>query len=311
VQSPDLFLGAVYMRETEGNGKTNNDIWVVTVNWNQPKLTYECIHSLRENNFREFSLVIVDNGSTDNSLEYLNMIAEKELIATSENLGFAGGFNIGLKYAMSKGADYIFMVNNDAISQPKMLDNLIDTAEQLEAGIAAPAIYYLDSPDQIWSTGGKIIALLSAPIDGHSRKIPLPKEPVRRDFLTGCALLIHNSVFEKIGFFDEGFFLYYEDLDFFMRAKKAGISVWLVPDAKLLHHVSASIVENKSEIFYYWMGYSSWRYFSKHLKLWQWFFVIPWRLTHLFKMILKLLFSGRFVLINTFLKGNADYFLKR
>ena len=299
------------MSKTEGNGKTNQDIWVVTVNWNQPKLTYDCIHSLRENNHREFSLVIVDNGSTDNSLEYLSMITEKELIATSENLGFAGGFNIGLKYAMSKGADYIFMVNNDAISQPKMLDNLLDTAEQLEADIAAPAIYYLDSPDQIWSVGGKINPLLSAPIDGHSRKKPLPKEPVRRDFLTGCALLIHKGVFDEIGFFDEGFFLYYEDLDFFMRAKKAGLSVWLIPNAKLIHHVSASIGENKSELFFYWMGYSSWRYFSKHINFWQWFFVIPWRIMHIFRMTSKLIFSGRFILIKTYFKGSVDYFFQR
>lgn len=298
------------MVEKQGYQRQNEKIWVVTVNWNQPELTYQCVNSLRKNNEQPFSLVIVDNGSTDNSVEYLQNTYPEKLIETKKNLGFSGGFNVGIRYALSQGADYIFVVNNDTISQPQMLDTLLLSAQQVHADIAAPAIYYLDSPDEIWSAGGNINAILSAPIDGHSRKKNLPEEPVKREFLTGCALLMHHGVFERIGFFDEGFFLYYEDLDLFMRAKKADLSAWLIPSARLLHHVSGSMDLIKSEDFYYWMGYSSWRYFSKHVRKWQWFFVIPWRIMHIIKLITHLLLRCRLGVMRTYIKGNIKSFLR-
>lgn len=285
-------------------------IWVVIVNWNQPELTHQCVNSLRNNNKHRFFLVIVDNGSTDHSAKSLQKTFPDKLIENKMNLGFSGGFNVGIRYALSQGADYIFILNNDTISQPHMLDTLLSSARQMQADIAAPAIFYLDSPEKIWSTGGKINPILSAPIDGHSRKKVLPEEPVKRDFLTGCALLIHASVFKEIGFFDEGFFLYYEDLDFFMRAKKTDLSAWLIPNAHLLHHVSASIDLEKGDSFYYWMGFSSWRYFCKHVRKWQWFIVIPWRILHMIKLIINLLLRCRFKCSWTYIKGNFHSFLR-
>jgi len=292
-----------------------NNIWVVTVNWNQPEFTLQCVQSLRENNDQSFSLAIVDNGSTDQSIEYLRVINPEKLVINKTNLGFAGGFNAGIRYALAQGADYVFMVNNDTISQPNTLDMLINTAIQVGAEIASPAIFYFNAPDRIWSTGGKINPLLSAPLDGHSRKKPLPDQPIKREFFTGCALLIHKNVFEEIGFFDENFFLYYEDLDFFIRAKTAGLSAWLIPEAKLLHHVSGSISKTNRDHFFYWMGYSGWYYFFKHVKLWQWMFVLPWRFAHLTKFIIHFILTGRYNALSAYVKGNAssiiDKFLHR
>ena len=291
-------------------GNTQN-IWVVTVNWNQPKLTCECVHSLQVKNALSFSLVIVDNGSTDQSIEALKEIKPDKLIINQTNLGFAGGYNVGIKYALDQGADYVFMVNNDTISQPKMLDTLVSTAVQLDAELASPAVFYANAPDQIWSAGGAINPLLSAPVDGHSRKKPLPKNPVRRDFLTGCALLIHKSVFERIGFFDETFFLYYEDLDFLMRAKNYALSAWLIPEARLLHHVSGSITRTSNEVFFFWMGYSSWIYFAKHAQLWQWVFILPWRLAHALKLSAQFILTGRYNALSAYLSGNSAFIFKK
>jgi hypothetical protein len=287
------------------------NVWVVTVNWNQAGLTRACVHSLRENNITPFSLLIVDNGSTDQSIEILQQIPADTLIQNPQNLGFAGGFNTGIKYALAQGADYVFMVNNDTLSQPQMLDMLVKAAQSLQADIAAPAVYYANSPERLWSAGGKINPILCAPIDGHSRKKTLPGRPVERDFLTGCALLIHHQVFDKIGFFDEGFFLYYEDLDFFMRAKNMGLAAWLIPQAKLLHHVGASTASENRAHFYYWMGYSSCRYFHKHAKLWQWFFILPWRFAHTLKLSAQLLFSNGYKSLLTYLRGVIAFVFKK
>lgn len=286
-------------------------VWVVTVNWNQPALTRACIQSLRAHNALPFSLVIVDNGSTDGSIEELRGIKSDKLIINQTNLGFATGFNVGIKFALAQGANYVFMVNNDTISQPKMLDTLVSTVIRLAADIAGPVIFYASAPDRIWSAGGKIHPLLSAPVDGHSRKKPLPQNPVQRDFLTGCALLIHKSVFQKIGFFDESFFLYYEDLDFMMRAMTIGLSAWLIPEAQLLHHVSASITRSNSDHFFYWMGYSSWYYFSKHLRLWQWIFVLPWRFAHAIKLVVRFTLTGRYNAVKAYIKGNIAFFSRK
>jgi hypothetical protein len=299
------------MTGLEGTPTANNDLWVVTVNWNQPKLTFECIQSLRANNDLPFSLVIVDNGSTDGSVDVLRDIQPDKLIVNQTNLGFASGFNAGIKYALSQGADYVFMVNNDTISEPKMLDTLIGTAMRLDAEIASPAIFYASAPDQIWSAGGKISTLLSAPLDGHSRNKPLPTKPVQRDFFSGCALLIDKIAFEKIGFFDENFFLYYEDLDFLMRAKIKGISTWLIPEARLLHHVSGSITRTSNEAFFFWMGYSSWLYFSKHAQLWQWIFILPWRLAHAIKLSVQFIFTGRYNALSAYIRGNSAFIFKK
>ena len=123
------------------------NVWVVTVNWNQAGLTRACVHSLRENNITPFSLLIVDNGSTDQSIEILQQIPADTLIQNPQNLGFAGGFNTGIKYAWRRVQTMCSWSTTTPLSQAEMLDMLVKAAQSLQADIAAPAVYYANSPE--------------------------------------------------------------------------------------------------------------------------------------------------------------------
>jgi len=280
-----------------------NNIWVVTVNWNRAYLTKKCITSLREKNDLIFKVVIVDNGSDKESIDYIRNIPSVVILENENNLGFSRGFNKGIKYALSQGADYILIINNDTESDYGMFDVLYSQSLLINSRLSAPAIFYMNYPNQIWSLGGDFCPLFLAPINAHNRNQTLPNKPIQREFLTGCALLIHHDLFEKIGFFDENLFLYYEDLDFSLRAKKANQISWLIPQAKLFHHVEGSIPKPKSDDHYYWMAYSSCYYFLKHIRPWQCFFVIPWRVAHIIKQFVFFMFSGKIRAVNAYFQG--------
>jgi hypothetical protein len=115
--------------------------------------------------------------------------------------------------------------------------------------------------------------------------------------------LVRRYVFDAIGVFDEEFFLYYEDLDFIKRAHDAGFTRWLIPQAHLNHRVSASSQGEASPAVYYWMSRSSWLYFKKHAHIWQWIFIIPWRLGHAFKTLLNFIINNRTQNIIPYLTG--------
>ena len=281
-----------------------DSLWVVTVNWNKPELTEACLQSILQNGVPPSQMILVDNGSTDDSLAYFQKhLPSIRVIASDVNLGFAGGFNLGIHHAREAGARYIFIVNNDTEVLPGTMETLYVQAKSLNADIAAPAIYYADQPDQLWSAGGDFSSLFAAPVNAHQRNAPLPPEPIERGFLSGCALLIQRHVFDTIGAFDEDFFLYYEDLDFMKRADKAGFSRWLIPDAKLRHHVSASSEGALSPTVAYWMSRSSWLYFHKHAAFWQWFFILPWRLGHTLKTLLLFIFRNQWDNLLPYLSG--------
>jgi hypothetical protein len=281
-----------------------NKLFIVTVNWNQPLVTLKCIKSIRNTQIEGSNIVIVDNGSEDNSVElFYDTFHDIHVLENKENLGFSGGFNTGIKYALSKGAEYVFMVNNDTVFPSDMINTFFSAAKETKADISSPLILYGDQPDKIWSAGGYYCKLLSAPLDAHRRNKLLPDKPIRREFLTGCALLIHKKVFETIGYFDESFFLYYEDLDFLKRANDMGFKIWLIPQAKLLHYECTSSQGLYSEKVVYWMAFSSQLYLKKHAKAWQWFFILPWRFLHSIKRVFQFVSEKKYNLIRPYFLG--------
>lgn len=281
-----------------------DDLWVVTVNWNQPEYTEQCILSLLNNDIPSSNIIIVDNGSKYDSITFFqDHLPNIKVISSKINLGFARGFNIGINYALEAGAESIFIVNNDTEIPAGMFRNFYSKSKLLRSDISSPAIFYAEEREKLWSSGGYFCKLFAAPINSHNRDKPIPQTPIKRDFLSGCALLINRHVFDSIGKFDDKFFLYYEDLDFLMRANVANFSCWLIPETKLFHYVSASSQGESSPAVYYWMSRSSWLYFRKHAHLWQWIFIIPWRLGHACKTILNFLFNNRSQNIIPYLTG--------
>jgi len=214
---------------------------VVIVNWNGKDHLAECLDSLRCQTFKDFEIILVDNGSEDGSREFVQeYFHEVRLVALQKNCGFAGGNNAGIQAASGK---YIALLNNDTKVDPAWLTNLLKEAEENPSivGMWASKILSYDNPEIIDNVG-----LLMYP-DGLGRgKGRLEKDEGQYDktgeafFPSGCAGLYRREMLDEIGLFDEEFFAYADDVDLGLRARLAGWQCIYVPSAKVYHKYSAS-----------------------------------------------------------------------
>jgi GT2 family glycosyltransferase len=281
-------------------------IHIVTVNYNHAEDTLACIETIRAQVGVSTRLLVVDNGSQDDSITHLQHSApDVELICTGKNLGFAGGFNIGMQLCLERGAEQVMIINNDTLANPDML---LEMQKALcgDVDAVAPVIYYADHQDQIWSQGGRIVWLLLEVIDNHGRGAPIPATPADRDFLSGCCILIRREALQRVGLLDERYFLYYEDLDWSVRFHKAGLKGQVIPNAKLLHKVSRSSGGSDSPNERYWHARSSILYFRKHVHGWNWLVIFPWRLASALRISLRLILSQKWPSLIAYWRGILD-----
>lgn len=227
---------------------------IVVLNWNGLADTLECLESLSHVDYPSYEAVVVDNGSTDGSVKAIQgRFPNTRLIENSENLGFAGGNNVGLRHALACDVDYVLLLNNDTVVDPRFLIELIEVARaDGEIGIASPLILRYDAPDEIWTAGAVIDWA-----DGSTQRLRAGEathreEPVFDvDFVSGCALLAKREVMETIGLLDPDFHLYYEEADFCVRARKQDYRIVCVPKAKIWHKVSRSLGTTSPLVSYY------------------------------------------------------------
>ncbi|MBL7074160.1 glycosyltransferase family 2 protein [candidate division KSB1 bacterium] len=267
-----------------------SDFAVIILNWNGWKDTLECLNSLTESTYQNFQIIVVDNGSTDNSLDIIRSWARGEmpvavgpfdssskiqernlveydqsdiddihyssnlihnsgkedvvLIKNSSNLGFAGGNNVGIRYALKCNFDKVLLLNNDTTVDPECLRTLVEFLNHNKVyGVITPKIKYYYHPNLIWNCGGKLT------IFGSRKYYYLNKKDDKRGggnkeitFITGCALMARASIFQQYGLLSELFFLGEEDYDFSLRMKKNGVRMAAVLSAKVYHKVGASRV---------------------------------------------------------------------
>lgn len=236
-------------------------VFIIVLNWNGWKDTIECLESLKKVNYSNFEILAVDNGSTNESTTKIENFLNQppypqryKIINLRNNLGFSGGNNAGIKYALENGADYVLLLNNDTTVAPDFLNKLVETGENdARIGIIGPLVYFFYEPQKIWFGGGKINWLKNKATHLHYQEIDKGNllKNFETEYITGCALLIKKEVIEKIGFMAEDYFLYYEDTDWNLKAKKAGYKIILEPQAKIWHKVSASTKEFSSNYVYY------------------------------------------------------------
>lgn len=225
-------------------------IYIVILNWNGYKDTSELLESLFKITYRNFKVVVIDNNSTNNEAELLEKVYgnNAHIIHCNENLGFAGGNNVGIKYSLEEKADYILLLNNDTTVATNFLEPLVNKFNSSDqVGITAPQINYFKEPDKIWSAGGKISRIRSSGFTkSNIKEAKFNKEHKSVTFVSGCCMLIKRVVILNVGLFDENYFLYTEDTDLCFRTIKAGYKIYVVSKSKIFHKVNSSTEKNLS-----------------------------------------------------------------
>ena len=226
---------------------------IVTINYNQTKLTCELLESLRKVNYPSVEVIVVDNHSKEDPTPVISeKYPEVKLIVSNENLGFAGGNNLGIK--ASQGA-YLLFLNNDTEVQPDFLQPLVDLFESNpEAGAASSMLIYHNSGEVIQYAGSTRID----PFTGRSKRIGWMEKDhgqynriSETDLAHGAAMMVPRRVIERVGMMPEFFFLYYEEVDWCESIKKAGYKIFVVPTSRVYHKESMSIGKGSTLKTYY------------------------------------------------------------
>jgi len=220
----------------------------IVLSWNNFIDTDECLASLVGQTLKNHRIVVVDNGSVDDSLERLEgrWKDAARFIRAGENLGIARGYNAGIRDALSSGADYVGLFNNDVTVQPDLLEKLLGPFEQdPNTAVTSPVVVYYDRPGLVWFARARYnrwFGLTWYP--GRDKPLDLitPESGVSlsSDYLPLCSALISRKALERIGLMDEEFFLSHEDVEWCLRARKQGLERRVVPSAICRHKVGVS-----------------------------------------------------------------------
>lgn len=242
-----------------------NSVAIILVNYNGISDTIECINSILKIKNRNYKIIVVDNNSKDYEADKLEKnFPDIIVIKSNKNLGFSGGNNLGIKYAMENKYEYILLLNNDTIIDSEMIDYLLKYADNNT--ITVPKMYYYTDKKTIWYAGGNISKLTGRVKHNRKNKIDHnSKENIKKcSFATGCCLLIHCDIINKIGYLNEEYFMYCEDVDYCLKALESKIKILYIPQAKLWHKVSKSTGGSFSHFSVYYMTRNRFIYIKKY-----------------------------------------------
>jgi len=217
---------------------------IILLNMNQPQLTVDCLKSLEKCTYPNVEVIVVDQASKDNSVEILSsQFPEVKLIVNPKNSGFTGGNNLGMQQATG---DYFFLLNNDTEVAPDFLEPLINSLEtDPGAGAASPLIrFYMDTMKIQYAGGPARIDLIRGRNSWRGWMSTYPSKFWKVESTTaahGAAFIIKRKVAEKIGLLDDNFFIYFEELDWSLRIRKAGYKILFVPTSEIFHKESMTM----------------------------------------------------------------------
>ncbi len=287
-------------------------VYILVLNWNSYNDTLECINSLQEIKYPNFRIVIIDNGSVTNDINNIRKILSNiELLKSKENLGFSGGNNLGIKYAMNEGADFVLLLNNDTIVEPDFLNYLIaDVVTDKKIGMAVPKINYYSNHNIVWYAGG-----YTSEFRGSAFTIGQGQQSNRHasnkfvSFATGCCMLIKREVIERVGYWDENYFLYMEDADYCKRAINSGFKILFASNSQIFHKVNAATTKNDKNLPLYYMVRNR-LYFSKKLLQNKFFIAYTYIFVTVFIKSLIWLIKGEMEKIKTVKLSFSDFKLR-
>jgi len=285
-------------------------ILVLIVNWNGKEDTLACLESLKATRGEVGRIVVVDNGSTDGSVEAINRhFPQVTVIENQRNLGFGAANNMGMRlFLQEERCHYLLLLNNDTLVAPSALRVLASALSEEGVGAAVPKIYYADG-QRLWYAGGRIDWKQgSATHYGHGRR---DEGRFNRrgevSFATGCALLLKREALEKVGLFDERYFMFGEDVDLSIRLAKAGYRILYLPEAVVWHKVGGSVARKGEGFIYYHMTRNRLLTMSKHARWREWlpfllYFPLLWGWKAFFFLI-----RGRPLVARAMIGGAVDF----
>ncbi len=256
-------------------------VFIIVVNFNNKRDILRCLHSLR---YEKARIIVVDNKSSDDSLKSIkSKFKQVKVIKNDRNLGFAAASNIGIKYALKKKAEYVLLLNPDTIVEKNFLSTLL----KKKADIVAPVIKFKRNGDWVYDFGGRVNFLIGRTT--HLEKDILGKKSFPVDYVSGCCMLIKKNVFEKIGLLDEKYFLFFEDVDFCLRARESSLKVKVTSKAVIFHDLSEG--KGKPLSYYFAMLRSNYIFINK----WIDFYKRPLAYFYLFLLWIKMIFNKWFL----------------
>ena len=288
-------------------------IAVILVNWKKYNLTSKCIDSLNKSNYKNFKIILVDNEYSEKSLIDLRN-KHKELIVFKEknNLGFAGGNNIGIRYALENDYDYIMLLNNDTEVKENFILPLVERIEKDHSlGAVQPLILNFSNKSIIWNAGGKLnkfLGITSTRLNNNKLNSSIVFDDYT-DWISGCCILIKSEILTKVGLLDEKFFNYYEDVDWSLRMKNLGYDLGFVKESIIYHHGSSSSKNKKtkegviSSKIHYFNIRNHILLLKKHKNLFNFFGIVFFQIIKTTSYIFYFLIKFRFNKLTMVLKG--------
>jgi len=288
-------------------------IAVILVNWKKYNLTSNCINSLNKSNYKNFKIILVDNEYSEKSIiELKNKYKELLVFKEKNNLGFAGGNNIGIRYALENDYDYIMLLNNDTEVKENFILPLVERMEKnLFLAAVQPLILNFSNKSIIWNAGGKLnkfLGLTSTRLNNNKLNSSIVFDDYT-DWISGCCILIKSEILTKVGLLDEKFFNYYEDVDWSLRMKSLGYDLGFVKESIIYHHGSSSSKNKKnkegviSSKIHYFNIRNHILLLKKHKNLFNFFGIVFFQIIKITSYIFYFLIRFRFNKLTMVLKG--------
>lgn len=230
-------------------------LMIIVVNYNLKDDTIECLESLVQAGAQLGQIIVVDNASSDGSVEALleRFGEELEIIRAKENRGYPHALNLGIPRALELGAQWALLLNNDTVVAGDFLAELYHATQVgTEYAMFGPLILYFNAPEVIWYLGYRLVPGTLIGIGSYRGKQVTDRLPqlMPMDLMHGCAMMVRKDVFETIGLFDDSQLIYGDDADFSLRANKAGFKAAAVTRAKIWHKVSLTMGRQKPKTRY-------------------------------------------------------------
>ncbi|UCS94383.1 glycosyltransferase family 2 protein [Echinicola marina] len=295
---------------------------IILVNWNSYTHTRNCLISLRKVSYGNYKIIVVDNASSDKSGDRLeSKFEEIVLLRNEKNLGFTGGNNTGINFALENGFEYLMLLNNDTEVLPDFLSLMMERMKaDKEIGAIQPKFYFLNQKERIWNAGGRFHPFLGltqtiGKDEPNKAKYDQYKEV---DWITGCCFLVRSEIIEKIGGLTDKLFIYYEDVDWSFKIRELGYKLYIEPSSIVYHEAGMSHKKKEkgkegylNPIVHYLNARNHIWFLRKYIP---WYYSVPVGLYSLFKYagyFAYFLVRGRFIKIKFMFRGLKEgLFLK-